>query len=168
VNISLAPMSAEDWPAVRAIYLEGIATKNATFEKAAPEWQRWDEGHLHVCRLVARAADDVVGWAALSPVSRRPVYAGVAEVSVYVSEQARGQRVGTALLSRLVEDSEREGIWTLQAGIFPENTASIELHRRNGFRVVGVREKLGPMDGRWRDVVLMERRSTVVGLPGAL
>jgi L-amino acid N-acyltransferase YncA len=160
VDISLAPLSAEDWPAVRAIYVEGIATGNATFEKAAPEWSRWDEGHLHVCRLVARVADAVVGWAALTPYSRREVYAGVAEVSVYVSERARGQGVGTALLSRLVKDSEREGIWTLQAGIFPENTASIELHQRAGFRVVGIREKIGSMDGRWRDVVLMERRAT--------
>jgi len=156
-------MSAADWPAVRFIYGEGIASGNATFEKIAPEWERWDEDHLHVCRLVAFASDEVVGWAALSPVSRRPVYAGVAEVSVYVSERARGQGVGAALLSRLVEDSEREGIWTLQAGIFPENTASIELHQRAGFRVVGVRGKLGLMDGRWRDVVLMERRSAVVG-----
>jgi phosphinothricin acetyltransferase len=152
-------MSANDWPAVRAIYLEGIATGNATFAKSAPEWAPWDEGHLRACRLVARAAEVVVGWAALSPASRRPVYAGVAEVSVYISERARGQGVGTALLSRLVEDSERAGIWTLQAGIFPENTASIELHKRAGFRVVGIREKLGSMDGRWRDVVLLERRS---------
>lgn len=163
MDILLAPMSAEDWPAVRSIYLEGIATGNATFEKAAPEWERWDEGHLHVCRLVARAADEVVGWAALSPVSRRPVYAGVADLSIYVSERARGKGVGTALLSRLVKDSERAGIWTLQAGIFPENTASIKLHQRAGFRVVGIRERLGSMDGRWRDVVLLERRSTVAG-----
>ena len=156
-------MSTEDWPAVRAIYLEGIATGNATFEKEAPTWERWDESHLHVCRLVACAADEVVGWAALSPYSRRPVYAGVADLSIYISAPARGQGVGTALLSHLVEDSEREGIWTLQAGIFPENTASIELHQRAGFRVVGVREKIGWMDGRWRDVVLMERRSIVAG-----
>jgi len=163
VDIALAPMSAADWPAVRAIYLEGIATGNATFEKNVPEWPKWDEGHLSVCRLVARAADtvEIVGWAALSPVSKRPVYAGVAEVSIYVAARAHGHRVGTRLLARLVEDSERAGIWTLQAGIFPENTASIELHRRAGFRVVGVREKLGAMDGRWRDVVLMERRAEV-------
>jgi L-amino acid N-acyltransferase YncA len=155
-------MSADDWPAVRSIYLEGIATKNATFENAAPEWERWDEGHLRVCRLVARAASEIVGWAALSPVSRRPVYAGVADLSIYVSGRARSKGVGTALLSRLVEDSEREGIWTLQAGIFPENTASIKLHQRAGFRIVGIREKLGSMDGRWRDVVLLERRSDMV------
>jgi L-amino acid N-acyltransferase YncA len=162
MDISIAPLSPADWPTVRAIYLEGIATGNATFERSAPEWERWEEGHLRACRLVARAAEVVVGWAALSPVSRRPVYAGVAEVSVYVSAQARGQGVGTALLSRLVEDSQRAGIWTLQAGIFPENTASIELHKRAGFRVVGVREKIGSMDGRWRDVVLLERRSDTV------
>lgn len=163
MDISLAPMSAEDWPAIRSIYLEGIATGNATFEKTAPEWERWDEAHLHSCRLVAWAADEVVGWAALSSVSRRPVYAGVADLSIYVSERARGKGVGTALLSRLVEDSEREGIWTLQAGIFPENTASINLHQRAGFRVVGIRERVGSMDGRWRDVVLMERRSAIAG-----
>ena len=161
MDITLAPMSPADWPRVRAIYLEGIATGNATFEKEAPAWERWDEAHLQPCRLVARAAEEVVGWAALGPVSRRPVYAGVAEVSVYVAQSARGQGVGTALLSRLVKDSEREGFWTLQAGIFPENTASIELHQRAGFRVVGVREKIGSMDGRWRDVVLMERRSQI-------
>jgi len=155
-------MSPEDWPAVRAIYLEGIATGNATFERSAPEWERWDEAHLPTCRLLSRAAGEVVGWAALSPVSRRAVYAGVAEVSVYVSARARGQGVGTRLLARLVEVSEREGLWTLQAGIFPENTASIELHQRAGFRVVGIREKIGSMDGRWRDVVLMERRSVAV------
>ena len=155
-------MSVEDWPAVRSIYLEGIATGNATFEKIAPEWERWNEGHLPACRLVARARDEVVGWAALSPVSRRPVYAGVAEVSVYISARARGQGVGTALLSRLVEDSEQAGIWTLQAGIFPENTASIQLHQRAGFRMVGIRERLGSMDGRWRDVVLLERRSAII------
>lgn len=156
--ISFSPMSVDDWPAVRSIYLEGIATNNATFEKAAPEWDRWDEGHLRACRLVARVAEEVVAWVALSPVSRRPVYAGVADLSIYVSERARGRGVGTALLARLVQDSERAGIWTLQAGIFPENTASIKLHQRAGFRIVGIRERLGSMDGRWRDVVLMERR----------
>ena len=148
---------------MRAIYLEGIATGNATFEKEAPKWERWDESHLPPCRLVARVANEVIGWAALSPVSRRPVYAGVAEVSVYVSERARGEGVGTRLLDRLVRDSEREGFWTLQAGIFPENTASISLHAHAGFRIIGTRERLGCMDGRWRDVVLMERRSKTIG-----
>ncbi len=149
---------------MRAIYLEGIATGNATFEQSAPEWAQWDAGHLRVCRLVARSAEAVLGWAALSPVSSRCVYGGVAEVSVYVAERARGQGIGYRLLSRLVSDSEAAGIWTLQAGIFPENAASIRLHAAAGFRVVGTRERLGCMNGRWRDVVLMERRSDVVGI----
>ena len=160
----IEPMTPADWDDVRAIYLEGIATGNATFEKSAPDWERWDAGHLQSCRLLARAAGEVLGWAALSPVSSRCVYAGVAEVSVYVSERARGQGIGLLLLSELVADSERHGIWTLQAGIFPENQASIALHQRAGFRMVGVRERLGSMDGRWRDVVLMERRSAITGV----
>lgn len=156
-------MQAEDWDAVRAIYLEGIATGNATFEKSAPDWEKWDASHLRSCRLVARSAENVLGWAAVSPVSGRCVYAGVAEVSVYVAERARGQKIGSRLLDALVKASEQEGIWTLQAGIFPENVSSISLHLRGGFRIVGKRERLGNMDGRWRDVVLMERRSSIVG-----
>jgi L-amino acid N-acyltransferase YncA len=163
VEFLLEPMSPADWESVRAIYREGIASGNATFEQSAPQWEQWDEGHLRACRWVARSHGEVLGWAALSPVSRRRVYRGVAEVSVYVSGQVRRKGVGMALLAALIESSEREGIWTLQAGIFPENTASVELHRRAGFRVVGTRERLGAMDGRWRDVVLMERRSAVVG-----
>jgi L-amino acid N-acyltransferase YncA len=162
--ISIEPMVEQDWLAVRAIYVEGINTGNATFEKSPPEWESWDASHLRSCRLVARSGDGVLGWAALSPVSSRCVYAGVAEVSVYVTRQSRGQGIGTKLLASLVEASEREGIWTLQAGIFPENTPSVELHKRRGFRIVGTREKLGSMDGRWRDVLLMERRSTVAGI----
>lgn len=160
--MELGPMVAGDWPVVRAIYLEGIATGNATFQTAAPDWEEWDAGHLPHCRLVARQGGEVVGWAALSRVSARSVYAGVAEVSVYVAERTRGQGVGRLLLSGLVEESERHGIWTLQAGIFPENDASVALHQGLGFRVVGVRERLGCMEGSWRDVVLMERRSSVV------
>ena len=162
--ISIGPMVEQDWPEVREIYVQGINTGNATFETSPPEWEAWDAGHLRACRLVARSADGVLGWAALSPVSSRCVFTGVAEVSVYVAGQARGQGVGKKLLHQLIEDSEREGIWTLQAGIFPENTASVELHKHYGFRVVGTREKLGSMDGRWRDVLLMERRSTVSGI----
>ena len=160
------PMTAEDWPQVREIYVEGIATGNATFERSAPAFDVWDGSHLPAGRLVARVSDEVMGWAALSPVSGRCVYAGVAEVSVYVRASARGRGIGLALLRALVEESEKAGIWTLQAGIFPENTASIDIHGKAGFRIVGVREKLGSMDGRWRDVVLMERRSTVVGTEG--
>ena len=161
-SIAIDPLAASDWPAVRSIYLEGIATGNATFEGKAPDWERWDGGHLKRCRLVARAEGEIVGWAALSAVSGRAVYAGVAEVSVYVGERARGKGVGMALLSRLIAESESEGIWTLQAGIFPENKASVELHQKAGFRIVGTRERIGRMDGRWRDVLLMERRSVVV------
>jgi L-amino acid N-acyltransferase YncA len=163
MQMVIEPLTPQDWEAVRSIYREGIATGNATFEQSAPEWDQWHAGHLKTCRLVARSGG-VLGWAALSPVSGRCVYAGVAEVSVYVAERARGQGVGAALLQRLVRDSEDAGVWTLQAGIFPENTASIKLHERAGFRIVGTRERLGSMNGRWRDVVLMERRSSVVGV----
>jgi phosphinothricin acetyltransferase len=163
-------MRPEDWETVRAIYLEGIATGNSTFEQSAPDWQAWDHGHLQSCRLVALlrseilVRNEIVGWTALSPVSRRQVYAGVAEFSIYVAERARGRGIGAALLKALIDVSEREGIWTLQSGIFPENTASLELCRRFGFRVVGTRERIGRMGGRWRDVVLMERRSTIAGV----
>jgi L-amino acid N-acyltransferase YncA len=156
-------MAAEDWPAVRTIYQEGIATGNATFERSAPEWEKWDSAHLPHCRLVARSAGGILAWAALSPVSSRYVYAGVAEVGIYVAAGLRGGGIGRALLSALVESSERENIWTLQAGIFPENIASVELFRKAGFRVLGTRERLGSMDGRWRDVTLMERRSQIAG-----
>jgi len=162
--LEIASMTAADWPALRAIYLEGIATGNATFEREAPSWERWDAGHLPTCRLVACAQGRPLGWAALSPVSARAVYRGVAEVSVYVAQSARGSGVGRALLAALVAESERHGLWTLQAGIFPENEASLALHRQAGFRVVGIRERLGALQGRWRDVVLMERRSQAVGI----
>jgi len=157
----IAPLTAADWPAVRAIYLEGIATGNATFETAAPDWPEWDAKHLPHSRLVSctPATREVLGWAALSPVSSRPVYRGVAEVSVYIAERARGKGVGSALLNALIASSERHGIWTLQAGIFPENAASIALHRKAGFREVGRRERIGCMNGIWRDTVLLERRT---------
>src|ERR1700722_1174113 len=160
--LSIEPMRPEDWPAVRAIYLQGIATENATFEQTAPEWEKWDASHLPAARIVARSGKEVSGWSALSAVSSRCVYAGVAEVSIYVAASARGRGVGRKLMARLVADSEADGIWTLQAGIFPENVASIALHQRAGFRIVGKRERLGQMNGRWRDVVLMERRSAVI------
>jgi L-amino acid N-acyltransferase YncA len=156
-------MRPEDWDAVRSIYLEGIATGNSTFEQSAPDWEAWDQGHLEACRLVARVGSEILGWTALSPISRRQVYAGVAEFSIYVAERARGRGIGAALLKSLIETSEREGIWTLQSGIFPENTAILELCRRFGFRTVGKRERVGCMAGRWRDVVLLERRSAVAG-----
>jgi phosphinothricin acetyltransferase len=163
MDVTVEEMGAEEWPAVAAIYGEGIATGNATFEQEVPAWEAWDANHLPDCRLVAQAGGEVVGWAALSAVSRRQVYQGVAEVSVYVAESARGHGVGLMLLQRLVEESEGAGIWTLQAGIFPENGASIRLHERCGFRTVGRRERIGQMNDIWRDTVLMERRSRVVG-----
>jgi len=162
--VEIAPLTAEDWPWVRAIYLEGIATGHATFEREAPAWDRWDAGHVAACRLAARVDGVPAGWAALSRVSARPVYAGVAEVSVYVAASARGAGVGGALLAALAEESERRGFWTLQAAIFPENAASLAIHRKAGFRQVGVRERLGAMDGRWRDVLLLERRSGTTGV----
>lgn len=152
-------LHAEDWSAVAVVYEEGIATKLATFETAAPAWADWDAAHLAAHRLVAEEDGEVVGFAALSPVSARCVYEGVAEESVYVAERARGRGVGRALLGALVRGSERAGIWTLQAGIFPENRASLALHHACGFRTVGIRERIGRLDGAWRDVVLLERRS---------
>ena len=164
-NFKFSRLLPEHWPQARAVYEEGLATGDATFETEAPDWERWDASHLGACRLVALAEDDrVAGWAALSPVSARKVYAGVAEVSVYVAEEFRGRGVGRALLEALVRESEAEGIWTLQAGIFPENTASLALHESCGFRLVGRRERVGKLKGRWRDTVLLERRSQIVGL----
>ena len=170
MTFTIEAMRPHDWEQVRAIYLEGVATGQATFETEAPAWEGWDAAHLPFARLVARgdeaggAGDKVLGWAALAPVSRRRVYAGVAEVSVYVARRARGEGVGATLLAALVEESERSGIWMLQAGIFPENIASLALHRRAGFREVGRRERIGQLQGRWRDTVLLERRSRRVGI----
>jgi phosphinothricin acetyltransferase len=151
----------DDWPAVAAIYREGIETGNATFETEVPGWKAWAASHpAH--RLVAEEAGSVLGWAALSPVSERCCYSGVAENSVYVAAAARGRGIGRALLDRLISDAEAAGIWTIQTGIFPENEASIALHVACGFRVVGVRERLGQLGGVWRDVVLLERRSASI------
>ena len=152
-------MKATDWEQVRSIYLEGIAAGNSTFETEAPSWEKWDEGHLQIARLVMRDGDKIVGWAALSSVSKRSVYCGVAELTVYVTESARGQGVGRALLEFLIQESERNGIWTLQGSIFPENTASIKLHLACGFREVGRRERIAMLNGVWRDTILFERRS---------
>jgi len=158
-------MTPADWPAVRDIYEAGIATGEATFQTEAPPWNTWDAAHLETCRLVARDEHDaVIGWAALGRVSQRPVYSGVAEVSVYVAERARGQRVGLQLLTALIAASERDGRWMLQASIFPENEASVRLHQRCGFRIVGRRERIACQYGRWRDTLLMERRSSTTGV----
>lgn len=164
MQVALAKMLPAHWPGVRAVYEEGLATGDATFETEAPEWERWDAAHLRACRLVALdEGGRVAGWAALSAVSARRVYAGVAEVSVYVGAAYRGRGLGRALLSALVRESEAAGIWTLQAGIFPENAASVALHESCGFRLVGRRERVGKLGGRWRDTVLLERRSRIVG-----
>ncbi|MDQ3894481.1 MAG: N-acetyltransferase family protein [Actinomycetota bacterium] len=156
-------MATADWPTVAEIFRQGIETGDATFETAVPTWEEWNASHLRTPRLVARAERTVVGWAALSPVSERCVYAGVAEDSVYVARDARARGIGRALLERLVREAEDAGLWTLQAGIFPENRASVALHQRCGFRIVGVRERLGQRAGVWRDVLLLERRSRGVG-----
>ena len=155
-------LTRADWPAVAAVYEEGIATRLATFETAAPGWEEWDAAHLAGHRLVAEEDGEVVGFAALAPCSARAVYRGVAEESVYVADRARGRGLGRALLERVVAGSERDGIWTLQAGVFPENRASLALHHACGFRTVGLRERIGQLDGAWRDVVLLERRSEEV------
>ena len=157
-------MMPEDWEQVRSIYLEGLSSGNSTFETEAPSWQQWDEGHLQFARLVMRDGNRILGWAALSPVSKRNVYRGVAELTVYVTESARGRGIGRALLEALIDQSERNGIWTLQASIFPENIASAKLHLSCGFREVGRRERIAILKGVWRDTLLFERRSTRVGV----
>ena len=151
-----------DWPEVARIYAEGLATGNATFETEVPSWEAWDAAHLPEHRVVAERDGRVLGWIALLPVSPRPCYAGVAEISAYVGEEARSQGVGRELLARAIESSERAGIWTLQTGVFPENAPSLGLLQRFGFRVLGTQERIGRLHGVWRDVVLLERRSEVV------
>ena len=166
MELQIVTLMPEHWNRVREIYREGLRTGQATFETAVPSWEKWDAGHLPFARLLgisSESPDGVIkGWAALSPVSARAAYAGVAEVSVYVGEQWRGQGVGRALLEALVDASEKNGIWTLQASIFPENEGSIALHKSCGFRQVGRRERIGKLNGIWRDTVLLERRSKVI------
>jgi phosphinothricin acetyltransferase len=164
MRVHVEPMAAADWPAVRAIYGDGIAGGNATFETELPAWEAWDAAHHPFGRLVARPAEPVVGWAALSPVSRRRCYAGVAEVSVYVAAGWRGQGVGRTLLDAVIAEAERHGIWTLQGATFPENEASLRLQEACGFRQIGRRERVAQLHGVWRDTILTERRSTVVGV----
>jgi len=161
--VEIRPLLPEDWPCVRTIYAEGIATGNATFEAEVPTWEEWDSRHLAGARLVAVNGGNVAGWAALTRVSGRCVYSGVAEVSIYVASAIRGKGVGKVLLEALVEESEAKGFWTLQTGIFPENKASLALHEKCGFRIVGRRQRIGKMHGRWRDVMFLERRSSVAG-----
>lgn len=163
MNIQIRKMTPDDYPAVATIYGEGIQTGNATFQTDIPSWEAWDKAHVKSCRLVAVSGGQVTGWAALTPVSERCVYGGVAEVSVYVGELFRGHGIGFSLLQELVAESEANSFWTLQAGIFPENTGSVRTHEKAGFRIVGKREKIGKMNDIWRDTLLLERRSAVVG-----
>jgi L-amino acid N-acyltransferase YncA len=158
-RVAIRRMGPGDWPHVAAIYAAGIATRNATFETEVPSFEEWDAAHLPDHRFVATDGERVVGWVALTGYSDRCCYDGVADLSVYVDPSAQGRGVGRVLLEHLVDDTEGSGIWTLQAGVFPENAASLALHRRCGFRVVGTRERIGRLDGVWRDVVLLERRS---------
>lgn len=154
----------EHYPNISRIYKEGIETGHATFETTVPEWEDWDKSKLKHSRLAAIVDDTVVGWAALSPVSNRCVYEGVAEVSIYISNMHKGKGIGTALISKLIDDSEANGIWTLQSGMFPENEATVALHQRFGFRLVGYREKIGKLGKTWRDTIIMERRSKTIGI----
>ena len=165
-TVRIEPMRADDWPTVRAIYEQGIETGDATFETAAPTWEAWDAGHRQDCRLVARNSEGhIVGWTAISPTSSRRVYEGVVEESIYIAAEARGRGIGVLLLEALIEASEAAGIWTIQAGIEIENVPSLRLHEKVGFRRVGVRERLGrDPKGRWRDVVILERRSERLGI----
>jgi L-amino acid N-acyltransferase YncA len=161
IEIRFRTLKKEDWNSVADIYKQGIETGNATFETEIPEWSSWDSSHLRSCRIVAEYSNSIIAWAALVPVSVRKVYRGVAEVSIYVSEKYRGSGIGTKLLEQLIAESEKENIWTLQAVIFPENSASLLIHQNLGFRKVGVREKIGKMNGKWRDTILLDRRSKI-------
>ncbi|WP_318937004.1 GNAT family N-acetyltransferase [Oceanobacillus halotolerans] len=162
--IVMDEMTKSDWPAVQAIYEEGIQTGNATFDTVAPTWEEWNAQHIASCRFVVREDDRVIGWIALSPYSTKRAYQGVAEVSIYISQHSAGKGIGRKLMEILIKESEASGFWTLQAGIFPENTASLTLHKKFGFEEVGIRKRIGKLNGVWRDVVLLERRSSKVGM----
>lgn len=161
--VHIEKMEDSHWPEVSEIYKEGIQTAMATFETEIPSWDQWDKNHIDTCRIVAKRGDQILGWAALSEVSSRCVYGGVAEISIYVAEKSRGFKIGEKLLNHLIIESERNGFWTLQSGIFPENTASLKLHKKAGFRKIGYREKIGQLNGVWKDNILMEKRSKNVG-----
>jgi phosphinothricin acetyltransferase len=163
-NLTIRPMEVGDWASVSKIYAQGISTGFATFEKDIPAYADWDSAHMKSCRLVAVKENEILGWAALSPVSNRCVYGGVGEVSIYVEKNSRSIGIGKFLMDALIEESEQEGLWTLQSGIFPENKGSIKLHEQTGFRFLGKRERVGKLDGVWKDNLLFERRSKVVGI----
>lgn len=162
-TVYIERMISSDWPSVAQIYQQGIETGCATFEKEVPDWDSWNESHIGSCRLVAKREGNIVGWAALSPVSSRCVYGGVAEVSVYVEVNCRGDKIGEKLLLKLISESEKEGFWTLQSGMFPDNVASIKIHEKAGFRKIGFRERIGQLDGVWKDNIVMEKRSKIIG-----
>lgn len=164
MEVEIIEMNPEHWEEVAKIYLEGIETGMATFEKQIPNWADWDKNHLKACRIVGLLNSKAVGWAALSAVSSRCVYGGVGEVSVYVSQNYRGYKIGEILLRKLIYLSEQNGLWTIQSGIFPENISSIKLHEKVGFRRIGYREKIGKLDGIWKDNIILERRSNLVGI----
>lgn len=164
MDIVIRNIIETDYPEISKIYLQGISTKNATFETSAPDWAKWDKSKLPYCRLAAVLDENVVGWAALSATSQRKVYKGVNEVSIYISSNHSGKGIGKKLLKALIDESEKNGVWTVYASIFPENTASIKLHKSCGFREIGFTEKIGCMDGVWRDSILLERRSKIVGI----
>jgi L-amino acid N-acyltransferase YncA len=162
--MEIKAVQENNYPVIAEIYLQGIATGHATFQTEAPEWEVWDKSHLSFCRLAAFEGEEMLGWSALSPVSSRCVYGGVAEVSIYVATNTRGKGIGKKLFTQLIKESEENGLWTLQSGIFSENIGSIKLHEDMGFRKIGYREKIGNMNGIWRDNVIMERRSKIVGI----
>lgn len=162
--IEIKKMKPNDWEAVFSIYLEGIATGLATFETTVPNYETWNKAHLTDCRLIATENNEVLGWSALSPVSSRCVYGGVAEISVYISKKSRGLGIGKQLLEQLILESESAGIWSLQSGVFPENIGSIKLHENVGFRYIGKKERIGKLHGIWKDNLLFERRSKKVGI----
>jgi L-amino acid N-acyltransferase YncA len=163
-GLLIEKMSVDSWNEVLRIYKSGIAGKNASFETQAPGWESWDKTHRQDCRIIAKIEKKIVGWAALSNVSSRCVYNGIAEVSIYVDPDYQRQGVGNRLMEALIKESESNNIWTLQAGIFPENKGSMKLHQKHGFRIIGIRERIGKMNNRWRDVALLERRSKVAGI----
>lgn len=162
--MEIVKIESANYPQVADIYLQGISTGIATFQMEATDWETWNKSHLPNCRIAAFEGGQMAGWAALSPVSSRCVYAGIAEVSIYVAENFRGKYIGKSLLLKLIEESEAAGLWTLQSGIFAENKASIKLHEQCGFRIIGYREKIGNKDGIWKDNIIMERRSKIVGI----
>lgn len=165
MEYSIDAMKPSDWEQVRNIYLEGIQSGIATFQTGAPEWEQWHNAHLTCCRIVARSVNNVLGWAALSPTSSRACYKGVVEVSIYIGNNYKGHGIGSALLTNLIRQSEENGLWTLYSAIIRENEGSIALHKKCGFREMGIREKVAKMgNGVWHDVVLMERRSKIAGI----